>query len=101
MTIAETKEWVAEKLGDTFTLAKEGYLPQKNTANTKAAIRLGFVRVAFRTNIERQWSGNIPARRSFEQLMLRKADSKLFTMTDNILVEWAKRGEGDAEIIKI
>lgn len=98
MTAIETKTWVAEKLC-TFTVAKDGYLPKLNTANTKIAMTLGFERIAFRTNYERQWSFNIPGKTSFEQLMLRKSDGKLFTLIDDVLIEWARRFDSDAEKI--
>ncbi len=98
MNAAETKKWVADRLA-TFTVAKDGYLPKKNTENTKKAIELGFVRIAYRTNIERQWSQNIPAKSSYEQLMLRVKDEKLFTLTGNVLTEWALRFEANCERI--
>ena len=98
MSSEETKKWVSDRL-DTFTVAKEGYLPKVNTENTRKAIRLGFVRIAYRTNTERQWSQNIPAKTSYEQLMLRVSDEKLFTLTRNILSDWENRFEANCERI--
>lgn len=100
MNIVEAKRWVSDRLL-TFTVAKEGYLPKLNTENTKKAIGLGYVRVAYRTNTEKQWSQNIPAKVSYEQLMLRVSDGKMFTLTDNILTDWADRFNANCERIKI
>lgn len=100
MNATETKKWVADRLV-TFTVAKDGYLPKTNTDNTKKAIRLGFVRIAYRTNTERQWSQNIYAKSSYEQLMLRVKDEKLFTLTENVLTDWALRFEANCERIKL
>lgn len=100
MNATETKRWVADKLV-TFTVAKDGYLPKTNTENTKKAIGLGFVRIAYRTNTERQWSQNIPAKSSYEQLMLRVTDEKLFTLTGNTMTDWALRFEANCERINL
>ena len=100
MNAKETKKWVSDKL-TTFTIAKDGYLPKSNLENTKKAISLGFTRIAYRTNTERQWSQNIPAKTSYEQLMLRMSDEKLFTLTGNILTEWAERFNPNCERITI
>jgi len=100
MNAKETKRWVAEKLA-TFTIAKDGFLPKHNTQNTRKAIGLGFVRIAYRTNTERQWSQNIPAKSHYEQLMLRLSDEKLFTLTGNILTDWAERFNANCERINL
>ena len=98
MNAIETKKWVSDRLA-TFTVAKDGYLPKANTENTKKAIELGFARIAYRTNTKRQWSQNIPAKSSYEQLMLRISDEKLFTLTGNIMTDWANRFEANCERI--
>ena len=100
MNATETKKWVADKLV-TFTVAKDGYLPKTNTENTKKAMELGFVRIAYRTNTERQWSQNIPAKSYYEQLMLRVTDEKLFTLIGNTMTEWALRFEANCERINL
>jgi hypothetical protein len=100
MNATETKKWASNTFA-TFTVVKDGYLPKSNLENTKKAISLGFIRIAYRTNTERQWSQNIPAKTSYEQLMLRVSDEKLFTLTGNILTDWAERFNANCERITI
>ena len=100
MNAKETKKWASDTLA-TFTVVKDGYLPKTNLENTKKAISLGFIRIAYRNNTERQWSQNIPAKTSYEQLMLRVSDEKLFTLTGNILTDWGGRFNANCERITI
>lgn len=100
MNAKETKKWASDRLA-TFTVVKDGYLPKSNLENTKKAIELGFIRIAYRTNAERQWSQNIPAKTSYEQLVLRVSDEKLFSLIGNILTDWAERFNANCERITI
>lgn len=99
-TPEEARKFVAEHLS-TFRVMPKNRITKTNEANARKAMRNGFAMIAYRRYREKQWSQGIPARETFQQLMLRKSDGKLFVLVGDTMRDWADRFNADCEKINV